>query len=245
MLEETCRIERLARPAGATDLHDLALLLIDAVDSGAAVSFLPPLTPERAGDWWRRTLAASDVRAIFLVARDRNGIAGSVQMHPAWAPNQPHRGDIAKLLVHRRCRRTGLGTRLMLEVEDQARRGGFTLLTLDAKRGGAAEALYRRLGWTVAGTIPEYALDADGTPHDTVIFYKRLDREGRLQDDDSGGGSRGSSHPQEGLSASNASSPAAPEAGRGGTRNQRRQSVLYSAVLRYFIPESTATVTTV
>jgi GNAT superfamily N-acetyltransferase len=149
--------------------------LIDAVDSGAAVSFLAPLTLERAEDWWRTTLAGSDPRAVFLVARGDDGIAGSVQLHPAWAPNQPHRAEIAKLLVHRRWRRLGLGTTLMRTIEEDARRAGFQLLTLDAKRGAAAEHLYRRLGWTTVGTIPRFALDPDGaTPHDAVVFYKEL-----------------------------------------------------------------------
>lgn len=168
-------IERLGLPVRDSDLRALARLLVDAVDSGAAVSFLAPLTVERAEEWWRTMLSASHARAIFLIARDGDEIVGSVQLHPAWAPNQPYRAEIAKLLVHRRSRRTGLGTRLMRAIEDAARRNGFTLLTLDAKRGVAAEHLYRRLGWTHAGTIPAYALDTDGvTPHDAVIFYKQL-----------------------------------------------------------------------
>lgn len=113
--------------------------------------------------------------AIFFIARDAEGIVGTVQLHPAWAPNQPHRAEIAKLLVHRRSRRAGLGTRLMRTIEDAAQRAGFSLLTLDAKRGGPAEHLYRQLGWTHAGTIPRFAFDPDGTtPHDAVIFYKEL-----------------------------------------------------------------------
>jgi GNAT superfamily N-acetyltransferase len=168
-------IERLTRPVGDADLRALARLLMDAVESGAAVSFLATLTLERAVDWWREALAASHPRAVFLVARDGEGIAGSVQLHPAWAPNQPHRGEITKLLVHRRSRRAGLGAQLMLSIEDAARRDGFRLLTLDAKRGADAERLYRRTGWTVAGAIPRFALDPDGTtPHDAVIFYKEL-----------------------------------------------------------------------
>lgn len=167
-------IERLAPPVSDSDLRGLAQLLVDAVESGAAVSFLAPLTIEHAEDWWRSTISTSRADAIFLVARDAEGIVGTVQLHPAWAPNQPHRAEIAKLLVHRRNRRTGLGIQLMQAIEDAARRGGFRLLTLDAKRGEAAERLYRRLGWTHAGTIPGYALDPDGTPHDAVIFYKEL-----------------------------------------------------------------------
>jgi GNAT superfamily N-acetyltransferase len=166
---------------GDSDLRALAKLLEDAFESGAAVSFLAPLTLEQAEDWWRRVSSASDAGAIFLVARDVEGIVGTVQLHPAWAPNQPHRAEIAKLLVHCRSRRTGLGKQLMHAIEEAARRAGFGLLTLDAKRGGAAEQLYRQTGWTVVGTIPRYALDPDGTPHDAVIFYKELNPVGELR----------------------------------------------------------------
>jgi len=169
-------IERLTPPVGDADLRDLAALLVDAVESGAAVSFVAPLTIEQAEGWWRDVFSKSDPRAIVLASRDAGGIAGSVQLHPAWAPNQPHRAEVVKLLVHRRCRNGGLGTRLMQAIEDAARDAGFTLLTLDAKRGAAAERLYRRLGWTSIGSIPRYAVDPDGTtPHDAVFFYKQLD----------------------------------------------------------------------
>jgi GNAT superfamily N-acetyltransferase len=167
-------IERLLPPVPDADVRALAALLVDAVDSGAAVSFLAPLTLDRAERWWRSTLEESEARAIFLVARDDRDVVGTVQLHPAWAPNQPHRADIAKLMVHRRSRRTGVGTELMQAVEEAARDAGFTLLTLDTKRGDAAEQMYRRLGWTTAGIIPRYALNADRTLHDTVIFYKEL-----------------------------------------------------------------------
>ena len=175
MPNQTHTIERLILPVSDSDVRDLAQLLVDAVESGAAVSFLAPLTLEHAEDWWRRTISASDSRAVFLVARDAEGVVGSVQLHPAWAPNQPQRAEITKLLVHRRSRRAGLGTRLMHAVEDEGRSAGFRLLTLDAKRGAAAEQLYRQLGWTHAGTIPGFAFDPDGTtPHDAVVFYKQL-----------------------------------------------------------------------
>lgn len=166
-------IERLISPASDADVRALAEVLVDAVESGAAVSFMA-LGIEQAEAWWRELLSTSHPRAIVLVARDVRGIVGTVQVQPAWAPNQPHRAELVKLLVHRRGRRTGLGTQLMHAVEDEARRAGFTLLTLDAKRGEAAEHLYRRMGWIHAGTIPRYAFDPDGTPHDAVIFYKEL-----------------------------------------------------------------------
>lgn len=167
-------IERLKPPVSESDLRSLAELLVDAVESGAAVSFLASLTCGEAEDWWRKTLSAPASGAIFLVARDTQGIVGTVQLHPAWAPNQPHRADIVKLLVHRRGRRSGVGTRLMQSMEAEAAGAGFRLLTLDSRRGDAVESLYRRLGWTVAGTIPRYALDPDGAPHDAIIFYKEL-----------------------------------------------------------------------
>jgi GNAT superfamily N-acetyltransferase len=175
MISQTYNIQRLSLPVRDSDLRDLALLLIDAVESGSAVSFLAPLALEIAEDWWRRTISTANPGTIFLVARDAGGIVGTVQLHPAWAPNQPHRAEIAKLIVHRRSRRSGLGTRLMQSIEDEAQRAGFRLLTLDTKRGEAAEHLYPRIGWIRVGVIPGYAFDPDGrTLHDTVIFYKEL-----------------------------------------------------------------------
>lgn len=169
-------IETLTPPLRDSDYRQLAELLADAVDSGAAVSFLPPLSVDAAESWWRETLRDAHPKATLLVARDADVIVGTVQMHPAWAPNQPHRAEIVKLMVHRRFRRRGIGPLLMHAIEDAAHAAGFTLLTLDAKRGTPAEKLYRDLGWAAAGTIPNYALDGDRTPHDAVIFYKDLSR---------------------------------------------------------------------
>jgi GNAT superfamily N-acetyltransferase len=175
MESQHCVIERLSRPVGEADVRGLAELLVDAVASGAAVSFLAPLSVEAAADWWRRTLEGADRRAVFLAARDGEGIVGSVQMHPAWAPNQAHRAEVVKLLVHRRARRKGLGRALMEAVEAAARADGFSLLTLDAKRGANAEGLYRQMGWIEVGVIPRYAVDPDGkTMHDTVVMYKQF-----------------------------------------------------------------------
>jgi ribosomal protein S18 acetylase RimI-like enzyme len=167
-------IERLRQPVSEADLRALAELLVDAVESGAAVSFIS-VTQAEAEDWWRGQLANPARRSVHLVARDTEGIVGSVQVHPSWAPNQPHHADVAKLIVHRRARRRGLGKRLMAEAEREAAAAGYRLLVLDSKRGDAGDRLYRRLGWTVVGTIPHFALDTDGkTLHDTVVFYKEL-----------------------------------------------------------------------
>ena len=155
-------------------MRDLAHLLLDAVASGASVGFLDSLSADDAAEWWRAKIAAADPRAVFLVARDAEGIVGTVQLLPAAMPNQPHRADVAKLQVHRRARGRGLGRALMEAIESRARTAGFTLLTLDTKLGEVAETLYERSGWTRVGVIPNYALDPDGSSCDTVIFYKQL-----------------------------------------------------------------------
>lgn len=174
------RIEPLARGVSASDLDDLGELLSDAVASGASVSFLPPLSAERARAYWHNVLERAHQRSVTLVARDEHGIAGSVQLLPAGVQNQPHRAEVAKLLVHRRARRRGIGRALMTEVEKWATLGGFSLLTLDTKQGDAGERLYESMGWQRAGIIPGFALDAGGKPSATVIFYKELSSSDRF-----------------------------------------------------------------
>lgn len=181
------RIERLG-PDGVSerDCRALAAVLVDAVDSGAAVSFLAPLAATQAQAWWRKQLEAAHPKAVFLVAREEGGerdagqggageIVGTVQLQPAWAPNQPHRAEVCKMIVHRRARGGGLARRLMEEIERAAWDAGFTLLVLDTKQGCAAERLYEKSGWSRVGAIPSFAVDPDGvTPHATVVFYKDL-----------------------------------------------------------------------
>lgn len=177
MSTDPVTISRLSAPVASHDLDALADLLIDAVESGAAVSFLKPLARGTAREFWRSELANPNSRAIVLVARLDGEIVGSAQLQRAWAPNQPHRGDVAKVIVHRKARGRGLGIRLMRAVEETARSIGLRLLVLDTRRESDAERLYRKLGWTHAGTIPRFALDADGKGfHDDVIFYKELAR---------------------------------------------------------------------
>lgn len=168
------RIDFITGTVPAIDRFALIELLMDVVDQGAAISFLPPLTEGEAGAFWDKAFADLAHRRI-LVARDDVGrIQGSVQLLPSANPNQPHRADVAKLLVHNAARRRGIARALMLAVEDEAKALGRTLLTLDTRRGDAAEALYRSLGYSEAGIIPRYAKNADGSFHDTVIFYKEL-----------------------------------------------------------------------
>ena len=175
-METPCRIECLLLPASTSDIAALAGALVDAVDSGAAVSFVQPIEFDRAREWWKSALASFHPKGVVLVARDSgNEIVGTVQLQPAWAPNQPHRAEVCKLIVHRKYRGAGLGRRLMEAVEQAGRDAGFTLLTLDARAGGTADKLYARLGWTRVGIIPRYAIDPDGKGlHDTVIYYKEL-----------------------------------------------------------------------
>ena len=166
----------IERVEAASDdvVQELAAVLVDAVNGGAGVSFMAGLRFDEAAEWWRKTLSASSSRTVVLVARDEHGIVGTVQLQPAWAPNQPHRADVAKLIVHRRARRRGIARALMQELERRAREQRFTLLLLDTCKGGAAEQLYSSLGWVRVGEVPHFALNPDGTPCDTVFFYKEL-----------------------------------------------------------------------
>ena len=174
MAPQSVAIERIGKGAGAGDVRGLATLLLDAVDSNAGIGFLADLTPQEAEAWWRSVLESSSPRAVILVARDSEGIAGTVQMQPACEPNQPHRADIAKLIVHRRARGRGIARALMEAVEREAHAAGFTLLMLDTCRGGAAEQLYASTGWVRVGEVPGFALNPDGSECDTVFYYKQL-----------------------------------------------------------------------
>ena len=168
------RIERVI-DASEDVVRELTDVLLDAVESGAGVSFMSDVRPEQVAEWWREKFRESSPRTIILVARDESGIVGTAQLQPAWAPNQPHRADVAKLIVHRRARGRGLARRLMQELERQARDQRFTLLLLDTCKGSAAERLYTSLGWQRVGEVPQFALNPDGSWCDTVFFYKRVD----------------------------------------------------------------------
>ncbi|HEY7236793.1 MAG TPA: GNAT family N-acetyltransferase [Gemmatimonadaceae bacterium] len=156
-------------------IEGLTEVLLDAVDSNAGISFMSDVTPSRASAWWRTKLSEASPRTVFLVARDEQGVVGTVQLQPAWPPNQPHRADVAKLMVHRRARGRGIARALMHELERHAREQHFTLLLLDTCKDSAAERLYASMGWTRVGEVPEFALNPDGSWCDTVFFYKRVD----------------------------------------------------------------------
>lgn len=152
----------------------LADVLVDCVDGGASVSFMWPLPRRKALDFWGRVIeSAKRGERTLLVAEDTAGeVQGTVQVVFDLPENQPHRCDIAKMLVHRRARCRGVGTALMVAAESAARAAGRTLLVLDTVTGADGERLYTRLGWQRAGIIPGYALWPRGGRCDTTFFYK-------------------------------------------------------------------------
>jgi GNAT superfamily N-acetyltransferase len=168
-------IRRLA----AADVHEqldaLAAVLHDCVAGGASVSYMAPFSHEQARSAFEGF--ASEVeqgRRLLLAAFADGDLVGTVQVILALPPNQPHRAEIAKLLVHRSARGRGIARLLMERAEAEARAEGKTLLVLDAVTGGDAARLYDRLGWTTVGVIPGYALYPDGRPCDTTVFWKAL-----------------------------------------------------------------------
>jgi ribosomal protein S18 acetylase RimI-like enzyme len=168
-------IERLDGVAAHGAIPELAEVLVDCVEGGASVSFLAPLSLERAAGFWAKVAAevASGERAL-LVARDPGRrISGTVNLVLAQPENQPHRADVTKLLVHRRARRSGAGERLMREIEAVAVAEGKTLLVLDTASGDARR-IYERCGWQLTGCIPNYALNPDRTVCDTWVYWKDL-----------------------------------------------------------------------
>lgn len=154
----------------------LADLVVDCVDGGASIGFMAPPDRGRAEGFWRDVAARVEVgERVLIVAFDPDGAAvGTVQLGLAQPDNQPHRADLAKMLVHRRARRHGVGAGLMRAAEAAARAAGKTLLVLDTASADA-ERLYGRAGWTRVGVVPGYALLPDGRPCDTTYFFKRVD----------------------------------------------------------------------
>lgn len=167
-------IRELSAAEGRRHVASLAEVLMDCVDGGASVSFMAPFSRAEAEDFFE--MVVDGVQAgnrILLAAFVDAKLAGTVQLVKATSPNQPHRADVAKLLVLRSAREHGIGSRLMESVEDSARRAGRTLLVLDTATP-AAEKICERLGWTRVGVIPEYALFPRGGWCDTTIFWKKI-----------------------------------------------------------------------
>jgi GNAT superfamily N-acetyltransferase len=168
-------VRRLDANQARAHLDGLAAVLHDCVEGGASVSYMAPFTHEDARRAFEGFVADAEQGGRILLAAFVDGeIVGTVQVVRAWPPNQPHRADIAKLLVRRSARNRGVGRLLMNRAEEEARAEGKTLLVLDTVTGDAAEFLYERTGWNKLGVIPNYALYPDGRPCDTTVFWKAL-----------------------------------------------------------------------
>ena len=153
----------------------LAQVLLDCVEGGASVSFMASLSNDEAEAFFDYVIEGVEAgHRMLFAAFTGSELVGTVQVVTATPPNQPHRADVAKLLVLRSARGKGVGALLMQSAEAASLRNGRTLLVLDTVTGGAAERLYLRLGWTKAGVIPGYAMFPDGRWCDTTIFWKNL-----------------------------------------------------------------------
>lgn len=175
-MNETVTIRRVHASDAAGYIPALASLLIDCVQGGASVSFMLPLSPAKAAAFWSDVAdGVARGERVLLVAENHQGQpVGTVQLIVSQPDNQPHRADIAKMLVHRSARRRGIAQQLMEAVEREAHIMGKSVLVLDTQTGGDAERLYQRTGWHHAGQVPDYALTPDGTLCGTTFFYKRL-----------------------------------------------------------------------
>jgi GNAT superfamily N-acetyltransferase len=156
-------------------IPDLSDILSDCINGGASLGFMLPFAPEDATGYWHGIADEVEKGAIILAVAEVEGRSiGTVQIGLASKPNQPHRGDLMKLLVHRDARGLGLSRKLMEAVETEAARQGRTLLVLDTATGSDAERIYPRFGWERVGVIPDYALWPQGGLCGTTLFYKRI-----------------------------------------------------------------------
>ena len=172
----TITVRRLGANEAAASAEALAEVLIDCVHGGASVSFMAPLPHEKALAFWRGVAegVARNERVLLVAEDGAEGIVGTVQLITAMPDNQPHRADVAKMLVHRRARRQGVARQLLDAVDAVARQEGKTLMVLDTVTGGDAERLYARAGWQRVGEVPGYALMPDGAPCGTTFFYRAV-----------------------------------------------------------------------
>lgn len=167
-------IRRLDTPTD-DEIESLTDVLVDCVQGGASVGFMVPLDRGRAFAFWKKVASAVALGdRVLLVAEDELGVCGTVQLIVDLPDNQPHRADVAKMLVHRRARRRGLGEALMKAVQSEAKQRGKTLLVLDTVTDSEASRLYGRLGWVRVGDIPGFALFPSGEVCSTTYFYRDL-----------------------------------------------------------------------
>ena len=158
-----------------TQIDQLCDVLIDCIDGGASISFMLPMTREKAERFWRGVSegVANNERVLLVAQNELGEIVGSVQVVLAQPENQPHRADISKMIVHRTARKQGIAAALIVAAEAHALREGKTVLVLDTASDDA-ERVYRKLGWQECGVIPDYALLPGGALCATTFFYKRL-----------------------------------------------------------------------
>ncbi|PWF41737.1 GNAT family N-acetyltransferase [Massilia glaciei] len=153
----------------------LGEILVEVVANGGSVSFMHPLAPAAAAAFWTSSLAAARRgERVVLGAWDGDVLAGTVTLLLDCPPNQPHRAEIAKLMTRVSHRGRGIAGALMRAAEQIARERKRTLLVLDTAAEGGASGLYEGLGFTLAGTIPDYALKPHGGLSGTHIYWKRL-----------------------------------------------------------------------
>jgi GNAT superfamily N-acetyltransferase len=173
--ESAIEIRRLGPVEASAYLDGLAAVLADCVQGGASVGYMAPFSHADARAAFEGFVGdAAHGRRVVLAAFDKGDVVGTVQVVLALPPNQPHRGEIAKLLVRRSARRRGIARLLMERAEAEARAEGKTLLVLDTVTGDPAESLYETMGWSRVGVIPGYALYPDGRSCATTVFWKAL-----------------------------------------------------------------------
>ncbi len=169
-------IVAIEAPVAESSLEQLAAVLVDCVEGGASVSFMSPFSQGQGLAFFRKVASAvGSGDTVLLAAKLEGRIVGTVQLGLDTPPNQPHRADVKKLLVHRSARGHGVAAALMAQVEEEAKRCGRWLLVLDTVPGDNGHRLYLREGWMQIGIVPDYALFPDGRLCDTAIMCKRLD----------------------------------------------------------------------
>jgi GNAT superfamily N-acetyltransferase len=175
-MNENITVRRVGANEASEYIEALADVLIDCVEGGASVSFMLPISRDTTVGFWTRVAhgVARDERILLVAEDDEGNVVGTVQVVVDQPENQPHRADIAKMLVARRARRHGIAQRLMAAADDAARAAGKSVLVLDTVTGGDAERLYERAGWQRVGVVPNYALMPDGALCGTTFFHKQL-----------------------------------------------------------------------
>ena len=175
-MNTSLQIKTLTRDDILTHLDALADILDNCVNGGASVSFMLPFSTEKARAFWQGIAGSVErnERVVLACIDSQDDVIGTVQLITDQPENQPHRADVAKLLVHEKARRKGAAMALMEELEVQARARGISVLVLDTSTGSGAETFYQRAGWQKVGEIPRYALMPDGAMTATSVFCKFL-----------------------------------------------------------------------